>query len=186
MRLPAGDLILTRPWFQFTHPRRVRHINPHVISPCRMFQFTHPRRVRRESNKVHSTVIKFQFTHPRRVRRGPGVSGYPSRPCFNSRTRVGCDAVRRLSVATIFCFNSRTRVGCDISDDEAARIEELFQFTHPRRVRLKRSPLYIPPFTGFNSRTRVGCDGQCVLGGRFCHSFQFTHPRRVRLVHTPE
>ena len=54
-------------------------------------------------------------------------------------------------------FNPRTRVGCDRSRTDSQEKSELFQSTHPCRVRpilhLTREELGY-----FNPRTRVGCD----------------------------
>ena len=55
------------------------------------FQFTHPRGVRlRASRKAYRPSL-FQFTHPRGVRRIVSCGANCLNPCFNSRTRVGCD-----------------------------------------------------------------------------------------------
>ena len=56
------------------------------------------------------------------------------------------------------CFNSRTREGCDRSTLNKQFRKLLFQFTHPRGVRLSRCSLLA-----------------------LKNSFQFTHPRGVRL-----
>ena len=58
-------------------------------------------------------------------------------PCFNPRTRVGCDVeIRQVAQEYSNGFNPRTRVGCDLltmaSREKGAG---LFQSTHPRGVR---------------------------------------------------
>ena len=59
-------------------------------------------------------------------------------------------------------------------------IFQMFQSTHPRRVRpthLFRLSRYI---TSFNPRTHVGCDWKSLTKDIFRGWFQSTHPRRVR------
>ena len=167
--------------FQSTHPRGVRPPEP-MASPC----FT----------------VKFQSTHPRGVRRSFLTLDSSKRPCFNPRTRVGCDQGDATSPAGI----------------------EAFQSTHPRGVRHQEQPyilnllvvsihapawgatrrlLLSPPLrysfnprtrvgcdrrtqttvfwgTCFNPRTRVGCDRERGSEGRPHTLFQSTHPRGVR------
>ena len=53
-------------------------------------------------------------------------------------------------------FNPRTREGCDGSQAETT-INDLFQSTHPRRVRPFRRTYY-HYLQNFNPRTREGCD----------------------------
>ena len=107
------------------------------------------------------------------------------RPCFNPRTRVGCDrrgpvqGYRAAGVsihapawgATVCClagergwqcFNPRTRVGCDRPNADWEGREYGFQSTHPRGVRRWTATLR-------------------AVGGRF----QSTHPRGVRRSHRP-
>ena len=59
-------------------------------------------------------------------------------PCFNPRTRVGCDTINLHLGAYTLSFNPRTRVGCDA-------------FCTVKIYWLQR----------FNPRTRVGCDIAC-------------------------
>jgi len=55
---------------------------------------------------------------------------------FNPRTREGCDNDPHFHLSAAPCFNPRTREGCD---DEMtltkARLDLMFQSTHPRGVR---------------------------------------------------
>ena len=56
-----------------------------------------------------------------------------------------------------FSFNPRTREGCDSRAAPSRTRSNLFQSTHPRRVR--RSIAYVRlMMQGFNPRTREGCD----------------------------
>jgi len=99
------------------------------------------------------------------------------------------------------CFNPRTRAGCDMSLPIASSMDEAFQSTHPRGVR-RGLPSFFGLIQRFNPRTRAGCDharfrrhaGQCVSihaparGATITPStaqptpvlFQSTHPRGVR------
>ena len=164
--------------FQSTHPRRVRHaLRLHNIRLC-VFQSTHPRRVRHDMDEFFNIESWFQSTHPRRVRHHGGLL-----PCrehrFNPRTHVGCD---QAAVTTLLChtsFNPRTHVGCDRASPCSRGSTPLFQSTHPRRVRQRKSvnkshpkefqsthPRRVRPLarsfrcvgSGFNPRTHVGCD----------------------------
>mgnify|MGYP003223757513 CR=1 FL=1 len=170
---------------------------PHLLD---MFQSTHPRGVRRDGGYVPvMSTDAFQSTHPRGVRRRTARPQNWSSPCFNPRTRVGCDAApdqrqaaegrvsihapawgatpsRRIYGSYFGCFNPRTRVGCD-----------------------PRSCPWPWPLSGFNPRTRVGCDcrscveivsihapawgatGAAHWRCTFPSRFQSTHPRGVRL-----
>ena len=134
---------------------------PHLLD---MFQSTHPRGVRRDGGYVPvMSTDAFQSTHPRGVRRRTARPQNWSSPCFNPRTRVGCDAApdqrqaaegrvsihapawgatpsRRIYGSYFGCFNPRTRVGCD-----------------------PRSCPWPWPLSGFNPRTRVGCDWSGTL-----------------------
>ena len=135
---------------------------------------------------VAQIVSRFQFTHPRGVRPRTGGKASGSDKSFNSRTREGCDGLCGRQKPLGACFNSRTREGCDAFDGGAggwdrvsfnSRTREgcdplnvleqasvLFQFTHPRGVRL-HAFFTLPIWAGF----------------------QFTHPRGVRLepIKTP-
>ena len=142
--------------FQSTHPRRVRHLSKERPNGGITFQSTHPRRVRLAGCRRICRFAKFQSTHPRRVRHldFSGVqyqkmfqSTHPRRVrqrhdrrmardlCFNPRTHVGCDAGRYTSRFLQDSFNPRTHVGCDYEADKENVACELFQSTHPRRVR---------------------------------------------------
>ena len=100
-------------------------------------------------------------------------------------------------------FNSRTREGCDTVKQKQKRYK-MFQFTHPRGVRLEKTKAEIAALvsihapargailltskshseSGFNSRTREGCDHKNNLKS-LLFLFQFTHPRGVRCPPAP-
>ncbi|MHB9293881.1 hypothetical protein Holit_03000 [Hollandina sp. SP2] len=62
-----------------------------------MFQSTHPRGVRQYLLVSLLDIFLFQSTHPRGVRRGTLVLHLLLIPCFNPRTRVGCDAEPKMT-----------------------------------------------------------------------------------------
>ncbi len=76
-------------------------------------------------------------------------------------------------------FNSRTRVGCDVSVITLHIVYSMFQFTHPRGVRLIRGVSRTGEFPFQFTHPR----GVRSFAGSDKHSveqFQFTHPRGVR------
>ena len=99
-------------------------------------------------------------------------------------------------------FNPRTREGCDTNQSGFDYLDKLFQSTHPRGVRLKKTSLseilrqisiHAPArgATGyafiagliafyFNPRTREGCDMFFTINLHWIFKFQSTHPRGVR------
>ena len=125
-------------------------------------------------------------------------------PCFNPRTRVGCDDLHRQGQSGVPpSFNPRTRVGCDGEGHRLDSTKGRFQSTHPRGVRRpwcshrSRAACSFNPRTrvgcdgprvrpaaeqaGFNPRTRVGCDLDEMREIIEACGFQSTHPRGVRL-----
>jgi len=102
-------------------------------------------------------TLWFQSTHPRGVRRLP-CGRLSEIRSFNPRTRVGCDFYRMEETILQTGFNPRTRVGCDRHDAHHPRRMFMFQSTHPRGVRPRRSATGFVPAFCFNPRTRVGCD----------------------------
>ena len=76
------------------------------------FQSTHPRGVRQEGRHLFPERLWFQSTHPRGVRRSPLGRDLPC-PCFNPRTREGCDSGKIRVPELGERFNPRTREGCD-------------------------------------------------------------------------
>ena len=122
-------------WFQSTHPRGVRHLSPGCF-----FMSIHV--------SIHA----------------PAWGATPSTgcplavpPCFNPRTRVGCDGGCRRHMISPVGFNPRTRVGCDPILCSRRTSRQVFQSTHPRGVR---------PSSSANLLQGV--------------EFQSTHPRGVR------
>ena len=111
--MSSGGVVINKPVFQFTHPRRVRLLSCRVRMGLPMFQFTHPRRVRPGCNSGSVSFPSFQFTHPRRVRLLGVLQRKRDAGGFNSRTRVGCDLHIQPFKHRLVGFNSRTRVGCD-------------------------------------------------------------------------
>ena len=133
-----------------------------ILSASRMswhLQSTHPWRVRRRRRKGNCSSCRFQSTHPWRVRRNVSFDVQFHYNDFNPRTREGCDTVAihtawwntdfnprtregcDLAIIEVtlfaFCyFNPRTREGCDVPICCPIYPGEVFQSTHPRRVRL--------------------------------------------------
>ena len=122
------------------------------------FQSTHPRGVRLPGSSNPGAARRFQSTHPRGVRPVCCLAGERGWPCFNPRTRVGCDLLVLQGLQSVFqSFNPRTRVGCDAGARPARPTGAWFQSTHPRGVRRPGGPK-MTPCRCFNPRTRVGCD----------------------------
>ncbi len=114
----------------------------------------------------------FQSTHPRGVRLSGMFFPVPGIPCFNPRTRVGCDSMNRISCPRVrLCFNPRTRVGCDTRIIHHLFEVRKFQSTHPRGVRHFLLPPDACKAKSFNPRTRVGCDWRCPAWGSWGASF---------------
>ena len=123
---------------------------------------------------------------------------------FNPRTHVGCDIKKRAASNCSPCFNPRTHVGCDLISVILYNVCNMFQSTHPRRVRRYYIHYLHPGTQGFNPRTHVGCDRSVATCSTRhdgfnprthvgCDSsmyrdifrpdlFQSTHPRRVRPI----
>ena len=120
--------------------------------------------------------------------------------CFNTRTQKGCDsseslarrygqvsihapkkdATARLSSVIIGAsFNTRTQKGCDVIGGNGIRGIFVFQYTHPKRMRLPGMRVF-DTHLGFNTRTQKGCD---MIKELLCFfvQFQYTHPKRMRL-----
>ena len=144
--------------FQFTHPRGVRPLLSlsslslslvSIHAPARGATFAQPRRPLQPHVSIHAPA---RGATPRLVSR----SGRRTR--FNSRTREGCDRRPLSLVVHAVCFNSRTREGCGLSYNNGnsglivsihapargatslltiSADSSMFQFTHPRGVRLQ-------------------------------------------------
>ena len=76
-------------------------------------------------------------------------------------------------------IHAPSRSGCDEIGVPFTLASQMFQFTHPRGVRLWQ-PFRCPPASCFNSRTHVGCDPMPAPAHVSWLKFQFTHPRGVR------
>ena len=105
-------------------------------------------------------IIKFQSTHPRGVRHAkPCYVRYGKLPVSIHAPAWGATPVCCLAGERGWpCFNPRTRVGCDPHGRPSPAGSRRFQSTHPRGVRHRiiiDAPVDVP---GFNPRTRVGCD----------------------------
>ena len=68
-----------------------------VMDNEKMFQSTHPHGVRLNHELLKGVVRRFQSTHPHGVRQR-GWHYLSTHPCFNPRTRTGCDIFRRIDV----------------------------------------------------------------------------------------
>ena len=122
--------------FQSTHPRGVRQEYAFAIEVTLQFQSTHPRGVRRQDVVIICPPVQVSIHAPAwGATRSDPSSSRPD-PCFNPRTRVGCDGERKR---------------------QFSGVHEMFQSTHPRGVRPSTDGR---PFSlaSFNPRTRVGCD----------------------------
>ena len=102
------------------------------------FQFTHPGGVRPPPAAATDRGGRFQFTHPGGVR-------HPRRGELLIDRRVSIHAPGRGATASRFerrlygsSFNSRTREGCDAIKRIHRHISLMFQFTHPGGVRHTR------------------------------------------------
>ena len=142
------------------------------------FQSTHPYRVRQDATLLHTLRFLFQSTHPYRVRQErEEVSTHED--SFNPRTHTGCDADEVASVkAKEVSIHAPIQGATSVEAREFT--DELFQSTHPYRVRRDdqllldltddvsiHAPIqgatYInKSFFGnsfcFNPRTHTGCD----------------------------
>ena len=135
----------------------------------------------------------------------PSTSSLSPYPCFNPRTRVGCDVrvtvtasrcvilfqsthprgVRRVPAGLIALydgFNPRTRVGCDVSLQSKKDALEAVSIHAPAWGATPRKLPTTDAKPCFNPRTRVGCDAPCSLRFVARSRFQSTHPRGVRPV----
>ena len=106
---------------------------------------------------IGSAYSLFQSTHSRGV-------------------RLLCESFRQVCP----CFNPRTREGCDARRVGQRHGHLRFQSTHPRGVRPVAGHRLCPGPFGFNPRTREGCDLHSSGGPRHFGEFQSTHPRGVR------
>ena len=81
----------------------------------------------------------------------------PGNRSFNPRTRMGCDHKPLPRALHLNCFNPRTRMGCDTLALKSSVIGISFN----PRTRMGcdvLQPTYLEPYRCFNPRTRMGCD----------------------------
>ena len=91
--------------FQFTLPRRERHLQMAPFGRSFQFQFTLPRRERPNGTLINLSPPVFQFTLPRRERL-PLPPRWDKFSHFNSRSREGSD----FTVHNIFRFHDRISI----------------------------------------------------------------------------
>ena len=171
-------------WFQSTHPRGVRHQTltdgstvTEVSIHAPAWGATAMVAAERDGEHVSIHAPAWGATE-RHLRNGGLVRVSIHAPAWGA-TSGRCSAARHTP-----CFNPRTRVGCDIPCAKMIARSGRFQSTHPRGVRPKDlRPLHDAVFC-FNPRTRVGCDGIGVSKRTIISVFQSTHPRGVRPVPT--
>ena len=77
-------------------------------------------------------------------------------PCFNSRTRKGCDAFADCIIPRLLRFNSRTRKGCDPVRSLARQLKTVSIHAPVKGATCRRFDSEAA--FRFNSRTRKGCD----------------------------
>ena len=108
-----------------------------LAAPITLFQSTHPRGVRRPSTEQFLQLSRVSIHAPAWGATSdvpaPNMqalvsihapawgatprneAAFPAAPCFNPRTRVGCDRCGKPHLTRRTpCFNPRTRVGCDV------------------------------------------------------------------------
>ena len=90
---------------------------------------------------------------------------------FNTRTHMECDEPANHLQNHRSYFNSRTHIECDTSIAPPLVAEQIFQFTHPQRVRRAFALWYVVIFLHFNSRTHEECDRHQVVIPWFIHCF---------------
>jgi hypothetical protein len=78
---------------------------------------------------------------------------------FNSRSRVGSDPLKTMSIMVFMYFNSRSRVGSDLLRAKRGRSLEYFNSRSRVGSDLRKFP-HCQGWKHFNSRSRVGSDGK--------------------------
>ena len=124
----------------------------------------------------------FQSTHPCGVRRN-SFCICALLPCFNPRTRVGCDITswRDLKTPDVSIHApvwGATGHGCHVASDGWVSI-------HAPVWGATKNYCGLACFGCFNPRTRVGCDKSKGKKNPFM-VFQSTHPCGVRLIVMPK
>ena len=164
--------------FQSTHPRGVRlrgltarrtawNFNPRTHVGCDLFLFL--------SNfiatfiSIHAPTWGATISNKLGPERGvisihaPTWGATPTMRSGKTRNNISIHAPtwgatpRGLSSPPRRYFNPRTHVGCDLVIAYDGERQEVFQSTHPRGVRQKKSCIFVI-VKDFNPRTHVGCD----------------------------
>ena len=168
------------------------HFNPRIREGCDVIQ-------RRTFRKTFGISIHASARDATPEGLAGGIVSYN----FNPRIREGCDVARqqyapahdisihasardatttanRTRLQAIPHFNPRIREGCDSRQGNAKLIEDIFQSTHPRGMRLW---FFLSQCTTsyFNPRIREGCDHSKAMATIVPMEFQSTHPRGMRL-----
>ncbi len=100
-----------------------------------LFQSTHPRRVRLWSKYISFISSLISIHAPTQGATACGRCRVLVYFYFNPRTHAGCDIVIIKIRKAVFNFNPRTHAGCDNHLIQRMSRQQLFQSTHPRRVR---------------------------------------------------
>ena len=138
-----------------------------------------PARGATKADSISLDVSKFQSTHPRGVRRCQVRPHSQAVPCFNPRTREGCDEPHFTPAMSRSTFQSTHPRGVRRLRSWTGSAVSAFQSTHPRGVR---------PATGASSFAAKWFQSTHPRGVRpivwkdsaETYQFQSTHPRGVR------
>ena len=124
------------PLFQSTHPRGVRPGKLDLsVDGTEQFQSTHPRGVRRCVWLATSAHEWVSIHAPAWGATRAQWEKFHDRPCFNPRTRVGCDLHGKKSPSSKATFQSTHPRGVRRAGQKRTADEKGFQSTHPRGVR---------------------------------------------------
>ena len=121
--------------FQFTHPRGVRHALHRDDRDREQVSIHAPARGATSSKEFTLASPIVSIHAPARGATPPRLPLTPSRSCFNSRTREGCDALASASstIPSRFQFTHPRGVRPYVTLLTTKQL--WFQFTHPRGVR---------------------------------------------------
>ena len=108
--------------------------------------------------------------------RHPG--GPEATPCFNPRTRMGCDIQLSDIVAPHHCFNPRTRMGCDAPVGPRKLRVVQFQSTHPHGVRHLLHARHVGAEVSIHAPAWGATPAMRITS--LILKFQSTHPHGVR------
>ena len=119
-----------------------------------------------EDLNLKNSVLEFQSTHPQRVRPHKMLYLLPLYHISIHAPSKGATSLARFSCHFWCYFNPRTLKGCDLKAHYRLAGKNIFQSTHPQRVRLGLLGLRSSAHANFNPRTLKGCDissGQLLL-----------------------